>query len=127
MATASSLAAELFQSLTPDSYCERISALSSESAISSKVMQSIKATLKDRYEFNSDIFRARNGTPKPTGMLELFGKYSGDEAQSIRKDMINYATEHRETLSITCKDALEYQRLSFNAWIAKHSLKKNCL
>ena len=121
MATSNSLATELFQSLTPDNYCERISALTSETAISSKVMQSIKTTLKDRYE----IFRARNGTPKPTGILELFGKYSGDEAQCVRKEMINYAREHSETLSVTCKDVLEHQRLSFKAWIAKHSLKKS--
>ena len=124
MATTNSLAAELLHSLTPDNYCDRISALTNETAISSKVMQSIKTTLKDWYEFNSEIFRARNGTPKPTGMLELFGKYSGDEAQTVRKEMINYAREHSETLSATCKDALDYQRLSFNAWIAKHSLKK---
>ena len=125
MAASNSLATELFQSLTPDNYCEQINALTNETAISSKVMQSIKTTLKDRYEFISDIFRARNGTPKPTGMLDLFGKYSGDEAQTVRKEMINYAREHTETLSVTCKDPLEHQRLSIKAWIAKHSLKKS--
>ena len=88
-------------------------------------MQSIKTSLKDRYELNSEIFRAWNGTPKPTGMLKLFGKYSGDEAQNVRKEMINYARENSETLSVICKDPLDYQRLSFRAWIAKHSLKKS--
>ena len=125
MATSTSLATELMQSLTPDQYCEQIDALISESAISSKVIQSIKISLKDRYEFNSEIFRARNGTPKPTGMLDLFGKYSGDESQSVRKEMINYAREHSGMLSVVCKDTLEYHRISFNAWIAKHSLKKS--
>ena len=125
MAMSTSLATELMQSLTPDRYCEQIGALTSESAISSKVMQSIKASLKDRYDFNSEIFRARNGTLKPTGMLDLFGKYSGGESLNVQKEMINYAREHSETLSVVCKDALEYHRLSFNAWIVKYSLKKS--
>ena len=124
MATSTSLAAELMQTLTPEAYCEQIDALSSDSAISTKVMQSIKSTLKNNYEFNSEIFRARNGTPKPTGMLELFGKYSGEDALEICKRMINYAREHQETLSTICKHVLDYQKLTLKAWMAKHSLKK---
>ena len=91
MAASTSLATELMETLTPDPYSTCIDALTSDSAINPKVMQTIKTAFKDKYEFNSEIFRARNGTPKPTGMLDLFGKYSGDDADIVRKDMINYA------------------------------------
>ena len=107
MPASTSLATELMETLTPE------------------VMQSIKTALKDKYEFNSEIFRARNGTPKPTGMLDLFGKYSGDDADTVRKEMINYARENKDSLSVTCKESLDYQRMSLNAWITKHSLKKS--
>ena len=125
MAASTSLASELMETLTPDPSSTCVGALISESAMSSKVMQSIKTALKDKYEFDSEIFRARNGTPKPTGMLELFGKYSGDEADTVCKEMIIYAHENKDSLSVTCKESLDYQRMSFNAWIAKHSLKKS--
>ena len=61
MAAPTSLATELMDILTPDRYCTHIDALASDSAISSKVIQTIKTALKDKYEFNSEIFRARNG------------------------------------------------------------------
>ena len=57
-------------------------------------------------------------------MLDLFGKYSGDHADTVHKEMISYARENKDALSVTCKGALEYHRMSFSAWIAKHSLKK---
>ena len=124
MAT-SDLATELMESLTPYPYSDKVTSLDNESAMSSKVMQTIKTAFKDRYEFNSDVFRARNGTPKPTGMLELFGKYSGIEAQEIRKDMIRYVRDNRDVLCETLKDALSYKSISLSAWIAKMSLKKS--
>ena len=119
------LATELMETLTPDPYNEHVSALMTESAMSSKVMQTLKTTLKGKYKFNSDVFRARNGMPKPTGMLDLFGQYSGDEANDIRKEMIKFARENKATLMVACKDALTYKEMSFDAWITKLSLRKS--
>ena len=122
MAT-SDLAMDLMDSLTPNPYTECVTALNIDTAMSSKVMQTIKTAFKEKYEFNSAVFCARNGTPKPTGMLEPFGEYSGDEANEIRKDMINYVRNNSEVLSETLKDALSYKSTSLSAWIAKMRLK----
>ena len=51
MAASTSLATELMETLTPDPYSTQIDELISDSAMSSKVMQSIKTALKEKYEF----------------------------------------------------------------------------
>ena len=124
MATAD-LATELMESLTPIAYSKRITALINETAMSSKTLQTLKTNFKGMYEFSSDVFRARNGTPKPTGMLELFGKYSGEEPNDIRKDMIKYVDKYKEEIGEICKDALTYKSLSLRAWISKMRLRKS--
>ena len=121
----SDLATELMDSLVPYPYTNHLTALKTDTAMSSKVMQTIKTAFKDKYEFNSDVFRSRNGTLKPTGMLELFSKYSGIEAQEIHKDMIKYVRNNRDVLAETLKDALSYKTTSISAWITKMSLKKS--
>ena len=101
-----------------------MSGLTEDVSMNSKVVQTLKTSLKERYDFNSDIFRARNGTPKPNGMFDLFGKYSGVDSCEIRKDMVRYAREHYTELSTVCKEAVEYKKFSsFKAWIVKLSLR----
>ena len=124
MATAD-LATELMESLTPITYSEQITALMDETAMSSKTLQTLKTNFKEMYEFSSDMFRARNGTPKPTGMLDLFGKYSGEESNDIRKDMIKYVENNKETVGGICKDALTHKSMSSNAWLVKMRLRKS--
>ena len=119
------LASELMDSLTPNAYTDKITALTSDIAINNKTLQLLKTTFKERYEFSSDAFRARNGTPKPTGMLDLFAKYSGDDSSEIRKDMIKYARSNDIKASEICKEALEYKAVTLSAWIAKMSLRKS--
>ena len=119
------LATELMESLTPIQYSDRITALVDETAMSSKMLQTLRTNFKGMYEFSSDVFRARNGTPKPTGMLDLFGRYSGEESNEIRKEMIKYVLSNKDSIGETCKDALVYKRMSLSAWIAKMSLRKS--
>ena len=119
------LATELMDSLTPNAYSERITALTTETMINNKMLQLLKTTFKERYEFSSDVFRARNGTPKPTGMLDLFAKYSGADPNDIRKDMIKYVRSNNTSVSEVCKEALDYKSMTLRAWIAKMSLRKS--
>ena len=123
--TTADLASELMESLTPYPYNEHVTALIIDTAMSAKVMQTIRTALKEKYEFNSEVFRARNGMPKPTGMLDIFGEYSGDEANDIRSDMIKYVRDNSKTLTETLKDALSYKSMSLSAWIAMMRLKKS--
>ena len=120
----SDLATELMDSLVPIPYNQRVTAFDDELAMNSKVVQILKANLKGKYEFISEVFRARNGTPKPNGMFDLFAKYSGAETTEIRKDMIKYAREHSTELSAICKDALMSKKLSFDAWTVATTLEE---
>ena len=124
MATRSSdLATELMDNLVPIPYNRRVTALADELAMNSKIVQTLKSSLKGKYEFNSEVFRARNGTPKPNGMFDLFAKYSGAETIEIRKDMIKYAKEHRAELGEVLREALIYKKITFEAWAVKLSLR----
>ena len=118
------LAEELMDSLVPNSYNNSVTGLTDDACMNSKVVQTLKSSLKERYEFNSDIFRARNGTPKPNGMFDLFGKYSGVESCEIRKDLVRYAREHFTELSTVCREAVDQKKFSsFDAWLVKLSLR----
>ena len=117
----SDLATELMDKLVPIPYNQEVTALQEDLAMNSKVVQTLKANLKGKYEFISEVFRARNGTPKPNGMFDLFAKYSGAETSEIRKDMVKFAREHCTEFTTTCKAALIQKKLSFDAWIVKLS------
>ena len=119
------LATELMDNLVPIPYNQRVTALNEDLAMNSKIVQTLKSSLKGKYEFNSEVFRARNGTPKPNGMFDLFAKYSGAETSEIRKDMIKFAREHCAELSAVCKEAFSHKRISFNAWAVKLSLRNS--
>ena len=119
----SDLATELMDNLVPIPYNQCVTALKDELAMNSKIVQTLKTSLKGKYEFNSEVFRARNGTSKPNGMFELFAKYSGAETTEIQKDMVKYAKEHCAELSEVLKDAFTYKKISFDAWTVKLSLR----
>ena len=93
--------------------------------MNNKIVLTLKTAFKGKYEFSSEVFCARNGTPKPTGMLELFAQYSGDEPNDIRKDMISFVRDTNNRIAEICKDALAYKLMSFNTWVSKMSLKKS--
>ena len=119
------LATELMDKLQPNAYNEHLTALNIDTAMNNKIVLTLKTAFKGKYEFKSKVFRARNGTPKPTGMLELFAQYSGYEPNDIRKDMISYVRDTNNRISEICKDALAYKLMSFNTWVSKMSLKKS--
>ena len=70
MAT-SDLATELMETLTPHAYNEHVTALDIDTAMNNKIVQILKTAFKGKYEFSSEIFRARNGTPKLTQEMNL--------------------------------------------------------
>ena len=119
------LATELMDNLVPISYNQQVTALQEDLAMNSKVVQTLKSTLKGKYEFISEVFRARNGTPKPNGMFDLFAKYLGAKTSEIRKDMIKFAREHSAELTIVCKETLNQKKMSFDAWAVKLSLRNS--
>ena len=92
-----SIAAELLEKMTEIEgnttaleYKEMVAPLSVDNKLPDHVFQHLKRTMKGKYIFNSELFSNKQGTAKPNGIFELFGRYTNESTNDIRERMIDY-------------------------------------
>ena len=118
-----SLAAELMQSLEVHEYRKYIPSLHWGTGVTDRLF----AAMNDSKNFTIDTSRTYKGkrkTVNPDFMFEIFGVYSGEEADVVRVRMINWIRDNVEEFEKATGLAMIGKDLELEPWITKMSSSK---
>ena len=63
----------------------------------------------------------KKGQPIPSGIFELFTKYTGIPPGSVRDNLLSWASEREEEVATLAKYYFKCDKLNFNEWYVKTS------
>ena len=119
-----SLAAELMHSLGVHDYRKYIPSLHCGSGVTDRLF----AAMSDSHNFTIDTSRTYKGkrgkTLNPDFMFEIFGVYSGEEADVVRVRMINWVRDNLEEFEKATGLAMIGKELELESWITSMSSPK---
>ena len=119
-----SLAAELMNSLQVHEYRKYIPSLHYGTGVTDRLF----ASMSDSKNFTIDTSRTYKGkrgkTVNPNFMYEIFGVYSGEEADIVRTRMINWVCDNSEEFEKATGLAMIGKDLEIDSWITKMSSTK---
>ena len=78
------IAEEIYSLLDNDPYETDVIMIDADTQPNPKELKKVKKLLDKAYKLDTSHFQTRRGNCIPNGMFELFGDYSGRDAQTIR-------------------------------------------
>ena len=84
------IAEELYSLITTDPYETDVQTLDAETQPNPEELKKVRKLLDKAYKFDTSRFQTRCGNCIPNGMFELFGEYSGIDAQAVRDELYDW-------------------------------------
>ena len=78
------IAEELYSLLANEPYEPDVQTIDANTQPNPEELKKIRKLLDKAYKFDTSRFQTKRGNCIPNDMFELFGKYSGRDAQTIR-------------------------------------------
>ena len=89
-ASSINIAEELYSLLANEPYETDVQTIDADTHPNPEELKKAKKLLDKAYKLDNSHFQTRRGNSIPDGMFELFGEYSGSDAQTMRDDLYNW-------------------------------------
>ena len=90
VASSINIAEELYYLLASEPYEQDLQTIDADTQHTPEELKKIKKLLDKAYQLDTSRFQTRRGNCIPNGMFELFGEYSGRDAQAIRDKLYDW-------------------------------------
>ena len=84
------IAEELYSLLTNDPYEPNVQTIDADTQPNPEELKKIRKLLDKVYKLDTSRFQTKHRNCIPNGMFELFGKYSGRDAQTVRDELYDW-------------------------------------
>ena len=89
-AISTNIADELYAILVNDPYEEDVQVIEADTQPSPDELKKVKKSIDKNYKLETGRFQTHRGNHLPNGMFELFGEYSGSDAQTVRDELYDW-------------------------------------
>ena len=120
MAT-TSITQELHDILFSENYAMAVELTDTDNCINSQELYHLRKYASKTCNLITTLLIDKKGQPVPSGIFELFMKYTGISPGSIRDNLLSWATEREEEICTLAKHYFKWDNLKFNDWYVKTS------
>ena len=112
------IAEELYSLLVNKPYETDVQIIDADTQPNSEELKKVRKLLDKAYKLDTSRFQTRCGNCIPNGMFELFGEYSGRDAQTIRDELYDWLQDKsNEVRSVVMKAMLPFPNRSLTGWL----------
>ena len=125
MVVSESIAAEMMCETNKESFTKIVCLLDSSKGLPMEMFKKTQKVLSESHWIDTQGFMNRRGTVHPGGIYELFGKYSLNDAASIRQGLIDWINEYRSEIEENICIVLRHKNLNMGQWLLITTHNKN--
>ena len=112
------IAEELYSLLTIDPYEPDVQTIDADTQPNPGELKKVRKLLDKAYKLDTSGFQTRRGNCVPNGMFELFGEYSGRDAQTIRDELYDWLEDKsNDVRKVVTKAMLPFPHRSLTSWL----------
>ena len=117
------IAEELYSLLTNEPYEPNVQTIDADTQPNPEELKKIRKLLDKAYKLDTSRFQTKCGNCIPNGMFELFGEYSGRDAQTIRDELYDWLQDKsNDVRAVITKAMLPFPPSKFN-WLVNDNEK----
>ena len=90
VAYSTNIAEELYSLLANKPYEQDVQTIDADAQPNPEELKKVRKLLDKAYQLDTSRFQTRRGNCIPNGMFELFGEYSGRDAQTVRDELYDW-------------------------------------
>ena len=118
VASSNNIAEELYSLLVSEPYEQDVQTIDADTQPTPEELKKIKKLLNKAYKLDTSRFQTRRGNCVPNGMYELFGDYSGKDAQAIRDELYDWLQDkNNEVQEVVTKAMQLFPHRSLTGWL----------
>ena len=118
VASSTNIADELYAILVNDPYEEDVQVIEADTQPSPDELKKVRKVLDKDYQLNTGRFQTYRGNHLPNGMFELFGEYSGSDAQTVRDELYDWLQDkNSEVRAVVTNTMQPYPHRSLTGWL----------
>ena len=103
------IAEELYSLLVNEPYETDVQTIDADTQPNPEELKKVRKLLDKAYKLDTSRFQTRRGNCIPNGMFELFSKYSGRDAQTIRDELYDWLQDkNNDVRSVVMKAMLPF-------------------
>ena len=112
------IAEELYSLLTTDPYETDVQTIDADTQPNPEELKKVRKLLDKAYNFETSRFQTRRGNCIPNGMFELFGEYSGIDAQAVRDELYDWLEDKSNDVRVVVTKAMvPFPHRSLTGWL----------
>ena len=112
------IADELYAILVNDPYEEDVQVIEADTQPSPDELKKVRKMIDKNYKLDTGHFQTRRGNHLPNGMFELFGEYSGSDAQTVRDELYDWLQDKNNEVREVVTNAMQpYPHRSLTGWL----------
>ena len=112
------IAEELYSLLTIEPYEPDVQTIDANTQPNPEELKKVRKLLDKAYKLDTSQFQTRRGNCIPNGMFELFGEYSGRDAQTIRDELYDWLEDKsNDVREVVTKAMLPFPHRSLTGWL----------
>ena len=117
------IAEELYSLLTIEPYEPDVQTIDADTQPNPEELKKVRKLLDKAYKLDTSQFQTRCGNCIPNGMFELFGEYSGRDAQTVRNELYDWLEDKsNDVREVVTKAMLPFPPPKFN-WLVNDNEK----
>ena len=112
------IAEELYSLLTIDPYETDVQTIDADTQPNPEELKKIRKLLDKAYKLDTSRFQTRHGNCIPNGMFDLFGDYSGRDAQTVRDELYDWLEDKsNDVREVVTKAMSPFPHRSLTGWL----------
>ena len=112
------IAEELYSLLTTEPYETDVQTIDADTQPNPEELKKVRKLLDKAYKFDTSLFQTRRGNCIPNGMFELFGEYSGRDAQTVRDELYDWLEDKSSDVqTVVTKAMVPFPHRSLTGWL----------
>ena len=112
------IAEELYSLLANKPYEPDVQTIDADTQPNPEELKKVRKLLDKAYKLDTSRFQTRCGNCIPNGMFELFGEYSGRDAQTIRDELYDWLQDKSNNIrAVVTKAMLPFPHRSLTGWL----------
>ena len=104
--------------LTTDPYETDVQTIDADTQPNPEELKKVRKLLDKAYKLDTSRFQTRRGNCIPDSMFELFGEYSGRDAQTVRDELYDWLEDkNNDVRKVVTKAMVPFPHRSLTSWL----------